>query len=75
MTTEVHERDIVATDEMIRNLKAGTFKKIAIGAGACGGLLLVRCLAAGLDVEARQRPGGAEGGAPAHAAADGQRQA
>ncbi len=38
--TVQHERDIVATDEMIRNLKAGTFKKAAIGAGVCGALLL-----------------------------------
>lgn len=38
--TVQHERDIVATDEMIRNLKAGTFKKTAIGAGVCGALLL-----------------------------------
>ena len=36
----IHERDIVATDEMIRNLRAGTFKKIAIGVGAAGALLL-----------------------------------
>ena len=40
MTSEVNERDLVATDEMIRNLKAGTFKKIAVGTGICGALLL-----------------------------------
>ena len=37
----MNERDIVATDEMIRNLKAGTFKKVGIGIGAAGmGLLM-----------------------------------
>jgi hypothetical protein len=41
MTDSVNERDLVATDEMIRNLRAGTFKKFAVGAGACGALLLV----------------------------------
>jgi hypothetical protein len=37
--TPLHDREIVATDEMIRNLRAGTFKKIAIGTGVCGALL------------------------------------
>ena len=37
MTTEVNERDIVATDEMIRNLRAGTFQKIATVSAQCGG--------------------------------------
>ena len=41
MTTEMNERDVVATDEMIRNLRAGTFRKIATGVGICGALLLV----------------------------------
>ena len=40
MTDTVNERDIVATNEMIRNLRAGTFKKIAIGTGIAGALLL-----------------------------------
>ena len=37
----MNERDVVATDEMIRNLRAGTFRKIATGVGICGALLLV----------------------------------
>ena len=36
----MHERDLVATDEMIRNLRAGTFRKVATG-GAAGALLLM----------------------------------
>ena len=38
--SDMHERDIVATDEMIRNLKAGSFRKVATGVGVCGALLL-----------------------------------
>ena len=41
MSDTMHERDLVATDEMIRNLRAGTFRKVAIGIGAAGGALLV----------------------------------
>ena len=37
---DMHERDIAATDEMIRNLKAGSFRKVATGVGVCGALLL-----------------------------------
>ena len=41
MTDSVHERDLVATDEMIRNLRAGTFQKLAMGLGVgCGVLFL-----------------------------------
>jgi hypothetical protein len=40
MTETVNERDIVATNEMIRNLRAGTFKKMATGTGIAGALLL-----------------------------------
>jgi len=36
-----HERDIIATDEMIRNLKAGSFRKIATGSAAILAVLLV----------------------------------
>ena len=32
MSEDMHERDIAATDEMIRNLRASTFRKVAIGA-------------------------------------------
>ena len=32
--SDMHERDIAATDEMIRNLKAGSFRKVATGVGA-----------------------------------------
>ena len=40
MSDTMHERDVVATNEMIRNLKAGTFRKVGIGVGAAGlGLL------------------------------------
>lgn len=38
---EQNERDLVATDEMIRNLRAGTFQKIAYGIGAVSGALLL----------------------------------
>ena len=38
--SDMHERDIAATDEMIRNLKAGSFRKVATGVGVCGALLL-----------------------------------
>lgn len=37
----MHESDEIATDEMIRNLRAGTFRKIATGIGVAGGALLV----------------------------------
>jgi hypothetical protein len=38
--SDMHERDIAATDEMIRNLKAGSFRKVATGVGIAGALLL-----------------------------------
>ena len=41
MTTEVNERDIVATEEMIRNLRAGTLQKVCYGIGAVSAALLV----------------------------------
>ena len=37
----MHESDEIATDEIIRNLRAGTFRKIATGIGVAGGALLV----------------------------------
>jgi hypothetical protein len=41
MADTMHERDVAATDEMIRNLRAGTFRKVATGIGAAGGLLML----------------------------------
>ena len=69
MTTEIHERDIVATEEMIRNLRAGTFRKIATGSAAVP-LSAGGCVAAGLGRQVGQRSGGAKGGAAAHANPD-----
>jgi hypothetical protein len=40
MSEAMHERDLAATDEMIRNLRAGTFRKVAIGIGVAGAALL-----------------------------------
>ena len=44
--SDMHERDMLATDEMIRNLKAGTFRKVATGIGVS------RCHAVGRRVPA-----------------------
>jgi len=40
MSEILHDREIAATEEMIKNLRAGTFRKYLTGIGACGALLL-----------------------------------
>ena len=64
-----HERDLVATDAIIRNARSGTFRNIAIGVGAGGALLLAGAAAVVLRIEAGQRSGSAQGGAEKHTAA------
>ena len=56
---------------MIRNLKAGTFKKTAIGAGVCGALLLAGASLLVWTYRHGNDPESAEGGTAPHAATDG----